>query len=147
MNKKLTKTRNHFSAALIIGSSLLLAACKDDAKTANQNLTKAADNFEIMRNIVFYNTWTDTEVVSVTGFCSIEDQETKLWVTCKDANGVKRHQLGRSANLTYFMTQVEAVDVSLYHTRITWKPQSFIPDIDLRTSGKDLITNHSEANQ
>ena len=68
MNNKLTKNRNRLNAALIIGSCFLLAACNDDAKTANQNLTKAADNFEIMRNIVFYNTWTDTEVVSVTGF-------------------------------------------------------------------------------
>lgn len=125
----------------LVGSVLGLAACQDDADTANYNLSKAADNFEIMRNIVFYNTWTDTEVVSVTGYCSLEDSTSKLWVTCKDADGIKRHQLGRSANLTYFMTQVEGVDVSLYHTRITWKPQSFIPDIDLRVDGEELTTD------
>lgn len=115
-----------------------LSACQDNATTANNNLTTAADNFEVNRNIVFYNTWTDTEVVSVTGFCSIEDKQHKLWVTCKDADGVKRHQLGRSANLTYFMTQIESVDVSLYHTRIVWKPQAFIPDIDLRIDTEEL---------
>lgn len=128
---------------LIIATACLvgLTACQQDAQVANQNLTIAADNFEIMRNIVFYNTWTDTEVVSITGYCSIEDKDHKLWVTCKDADGIKRHQLGRSANLTYFMTQIESVEVSLYHTRIVWKPQSFIPDIDVQVDGDELLEN------
>lgn len=132
------------SAGLVAGLCLLLAAGScDDAYVANQNLTTAADNFEIMRNTVFYNTWTDTEVVVVTGYCSLEDKNSKLWVTCKDADGVKRHQLGKSANLTYFMTQLEPVDVSLFHTRIVWKPQGFIPDIDLKADGGELITNRN----
>jgi len=142
INDRLAK-RVLFTAAL--GASLLgLAGCNSDAATANRNLTTSADSFEINRNIVFYNTWTDTEVVQITGFCSIEDKEYKLWVTCKDANGLKRHQLGRSANLTYFMTQLESVDVSLYHTRIVWKPQSFIPDVDLRVDAEELGTDRNE---
>lgn len=126
---------------------IALAGCQDDATIANQNLSKASDNFEVMRNIVFYNVWTDTEVVSITGFCSIEPKQDRVWATCKDADGVKRHQLGYSANMTYFMTQVEPVEVSLFHTRITWKPQSFIPNIDLRASASELLSNTSEANQ
>ena len=129
---------------LVAVAGIALAGCKNDAATGNRNLTTAADNFEINRNIVFYNTWTDTEVVSVTGYCSIEDKEHKLWVTCKDADGLKRHQLGRSANLTYFMTQLESVDISLYHTRIVWKPQSFIPDVDLRVDTEELGTDRNE---
>ena len=129
---------------IAIFAAIMLAGCLPDAKVANNNLTTAADNFEIMRNTVFYNTWTDTEVVSVTGFCSIEDNTTKMWVTCKDADGFKRHQLGRSANLTYFMTQVDPVNVSTYHTRIVWKPQGFIPDVDLKISTEQLTTDTNE---
>ena len=44
-----------------------LAACEDDATIASRNLSKAADNFEVVRNIVFYNVWTDTEVATVIG--------------------------------------------------------------------------------
>lgn len=121
-------------------STLALAACQDDAATANHNLSKEADSFRIMRNIVFYNTWTDTEVVQVTGLCSIEDKGDKLWATCKEPEGFKRHSMGRSANLTYFSVQLEAVDVSVYHTKIIWKPQSFIPDIDIRGDGSELVT-------
>lgn len=125
----------------LIGAMLGLAACQDDADTANYNLSKAADNFEVMRNVVFYNVWTDTEVVSITGFCSIEPKNNRVWATCKDADGIKRHQLGYSANMTYFMTQIESVDVSLFHTRIVWKPQSFIPDLDLRVDTEELMTD------
>lgn len=122
---------------------MAVAGCLPDAQVANTNLTTEADNFRLMRNIVFYNTWTDTEVVSVTGFCSIEDKDTKLWVTCRGEDGIKRHQMGRSSNLTYFMTQLEAADVSVYHTKIIWKPQSFIPDIDIRVDPEELFkTDH-----
>ena len=122
---------------IIIGLSLILllsaSTCSDSHK-ANRNLTTSANQFEINRNIVFYSSWTDTELVVITGYCSIEDRDYKLWVTCKDKDGIKRHQLGRSSNVTYFMTQIESVPVSLYRTRIIWKPESFIPDIDIRTS-------------
>ena len=123
---------------VVIGILLFIilgaARCDTDSVRANRNITTAAETFEINRNIVFYSSWTDTELISITGFCSIDDIDQKLWVTCKDKDGFKRHQLGKSANVTYFMTQIESVPVSLYRTRIIWKPESFIPDIDIRTS-------------
>ena len=126
---------------LIIGLSFILllsASMCSDSYHANRNLTISANQFEINRNIIFYSSWTDTELVSITGYCSIEDKEFKLWVTCQDKDGIKRHQLGRSSNVTYFMTQIEPVDISLYRTRIIWKPESFIPDIDIRTSLQNI---------
>ena len=35
--------------------ALALTGCNDDATVARHNMTKAADNFELMRRIVFYN--------------------------------------------------------------------------------------------
>jgi hypothetical protein len=124
----------------VAGAALLFtAACQQDATIANQNLTTEADNFKLLRNIVFYNVWTDTEVATFTGFCSIEDKSNRFWVTCKDADGFKRHQLGDSANMTYFMIQLEGADVSTYHTKIVWKPQTFIPDIDVRVDVNEAL--------
>lgn len=125
-----------------------LGACLDDAEVASQNLSKAADNFEIVRRVVFYNGISGDYMLEITGRCSIKDQGHQLELTCKDApDAYSKHFLGLSDNVTYFAEQVGAVDVSVYHTRITWKPQSIIPDIDLRTSGEALIENASEANQ
>lgn len=130
-------------AAVASVSLLTLAACLPDAQVANTNLTTEADNFKLFRKTVFYNVWTDQEIAVFTGFCSIEDKTNRLWVTCKDASGFKRHQLGSSSNMTYFMIQLEGADVSTYHTKIVWKPQSFIPDVDIKVDlGEATRSDH-----
>ena len=111
----------------------LLAACEDDAQIASRNVSKAADNFEVMRRVVFMNGITDTYLLEIVGRCSIEDQVTQLEVICKVGFGsYKKHFLGLSDNVTYFAEQLEASDVSAYHYRVTFKPQTIVPDIDFR---------------
>ena len=39
------------------------------------------------------------------------------------------------------------VDVSVFHHRITFKPQAIVPDIDFRGSTEELLENASEFNQ
>lgn len=120
------------TALIGIVALLALTACEDDATVASRNLSKAADQFQIARNIVFYNTWTDTEVVTVTGLCSIDPSGATLSVTCKEGSGLfKKHYMGKTANLSFFAVQLDSADVSTIHTKIIWKPTSFIPDIDL----------------
>lgn len=126
----------------------LLAGC-DDAYIASQNLSKAADNFEVMRRIVFYNAWTDTYMLTIEGKCSIYDDKTgQLEVVCKtSATDYTKHFLGISSSVTYFVEQIQGSKVSPYHHRVTFKPQAIKPDIDFRGSMKDLIQNSSELNQ
>lgn len=140
MNKKL----------LLIPSlaMVLMAGECDDAQIASRNISKSADNFEVMRKVVFYNGITDNYIAEVEGRCSIEDQGNQLEVTCKTGpNQFKKEFLGLSDNVTYFVLQSELIDVSTYHYRFTFKPQSVIPDVDFRGSVEELTTNHSEVNQ
>lgn len=135
-------------AALAATSILALAGCQDDAQVASYNISKAADNFEIDRRIVFYNGITDTYMLTIEGRCSIEDQTTQLEVTCKiGRDAFKKHFLGLSDNVTYFAEQLETADVSVFHHRVTFKPQEILPDIDFRGDAGELIENKSEANQ
>lgn len=135
-------------ATLAAMSLLVLAGCQDDAQVASYNISKAADNFEIDRRIVFYNGITDTYMLTIEGRCSIEDQTTQLEVTCKiGRDAFKKHFLGLSDNVTYFAEQLETADVSVYHHRVTFKPQEILPDIDFRGDASELIENKSEANQ
>ena len=135
-------------AALAATSLLALTGCQDDAQVASYNISKAADNFEIDRRIVFYNGITDTYMLTIEGRCSIEDQTTQLEVTCKIGhNAFKKHFLGLSDNVTYFAEQLETADVSVYHHRVTFKPQEILPDIDFRGDAGELMQNKSEANQ
>lgn len=127
--------------ALFLG--LTLTACDDEADTVSHNLSKAADNFEVQRRIVFFNGITDSYLLSIEGPCSIADQGNQLEVTCKTgANEYKKHFLGLSDNVSYFVEQGEPVEASAYHYRVTFKPQSIIPDVDFRGSAEDLPDEH-----
>lgn len=126
-----------------------LAGCTD-ADVASSNISKAADNFEINRRIVFYNGITGGYILSVEGLCSLGnyDSSGELTVTCKTGpKAYKKHFLGLSDNVTFFAEQLEPAAVSAYHYRVTFKPQTIIPDVDFRGDVGELTTNSSEAGQ
>ena len=65
----------HTITAIALGVSVfVLSGCLDDAEIASQNLSKSADNFEIVRRVVFYNGISGEYMLEITGRCSIDDQ-------------------------------------------------------------------------
>ena len=121
-------------------SILTLSGCMDDAYVASSNISKAADNFEIIRRVVFFNGITDKYLLSIEGRCSIKADalDGQLEVTCKvGENEYKKHYLGLSDNVSYFVEQLEPAEAGAYHYRVTFKPQVILPDIDFRGSTTD----------
>jgi hypothetical protein len=130
--------------APIVGLAIL-AGCTD-ADIASNNLSKAADNFEINRRVVFYNGISGDYILSVEGRCSLGnfDSAGQLSVTCKTGPGAfKKHFLGLSDNVTFFAEQMDDADVSVYHYRVVFKPQTILPDIDFRGDAGELTTNRN----
>lgn len=129
----------------IVAAALLaatLAGCTD-ADIASSNLSKAADQFEITRRVVFYNGITGEYILSLEGLCSLgnTDKTGQLTVTCKTGPAAyKKHFLGLSDNVTYFAEQLEASSVSTYHYRVIFKPQTILPDIDFKGSASELMS-------
>ena len=123
----------------LAGSPVVMGGCTD-AQIASQNLSRAADNFEILRRVVVLNGITDSYLLSIEGYCSILDQGRQLEVTCRTASGdFVKHFLGLSDNVTYFAEQVASARVSTHHYRVVFKPQTIIPDIDFRGSAEELL--------
>ena len=122
----------HLAAAL---AAISAGACSD-AQIASQNLSRASDQFEVARRVVFYNGITDTYMLEVTGLCSIhaDTMDGQLEVTCKTEDGFKKHYLGLSDNVSYFVEQVDAERVSASNYRVVFKPQVIVPDIDIRAN-------------
>lgn len=113
--------------------ALLLTGCSD-ADVASENLSKAADMFEIERRIVFYNGITGEYILTIEGLCSLGNYDSagSLSVTCKTGpNSFKKHFLGLSDNVTYFAEQIDSAQVGVYNYRVIFKPTTIIPDIDL----------------
>lgn len=116
--------------------AVALAGCASDADVASENLSRAADQFEVTRRIVFYNGITADYILTIEGLCSLGnyDDPGELTVTCKvGPTAYKKHFLGLSDNVTYFLEQLEPVTASPYHYRVIFKPDVILPDIDLAT--------------
>jgi len=127
-------------ATLVAATTALLAGCGSDAQVASYNLSKAADQFEVERRVVFYNGITSDYILTIEGYCSIESDNTdnQLEVTCKTGpSEYKKHFLGLSDNVTYFAEQLNGAYASAYHYRVIFKPQSIVPNVDLETSVSD----------
>ena len=137
--------RKRYIAGAVVGLGALftLTACANDAEVVSENLSKAADNFEVNRRIVFFNGITDKYLLTIEGPCSIDTGDAnKLAVVCKAGPGTyKKHFLGLSDNVSYFVEQGEPVKASANHYRVTFKPQSILPDVDFRGSTSDLPRN------
>ena len=118
--------------AVIVGA-LILVSCTSDADVASENLSVAAEQFEIDRRVVFFNGITDTYLLEIQGKCSIEGGAgSQLSVTCKTGpETFKKHFLGLSDNVSFFVEQLESVPVDVFHYRVIFKPEVIIPDIDL----------------
>lgn len=125
------RVKRIMAGAMAAVTALTVASCSSDADVASENLSKAADQFEVSRRIVFFNGITDTYLLVIEGRCSINDDGSQLEVTCKAAGGeVKKHFLGLSDNVTYFIEQTEGSNVSFDHYKIYFKPEVLLPDVD-----------------
>jgi hypothetical protein len=115
---------------------VFLSGCSD-ADIASKNLSTDADNFKIDRRIVFYNGITGDYILVIEGKCSLgnNDATGELTVTCKTSdNTYKKHFLGLSDNVTYFAEQTDGVPVNVYNYKVIFKPETILPDIDLKIS-------------
>lgn len=128
------KTRTAIAAAAIAAVSV--TGCASKADTASENLSTAAENFEVQRRVVFVNGITDTYLMTIEGKCSIEDEGNQLEVTCKIGDDdYKKHFLGLSDNVSYFVEQTKGVDVDTYRYRVVFRPETIVPDPEIDTSG------------
>lgn len=129
--------KRFFSIIMImLFASIMFFGCflQTDADVASYNVSKAADQFEIFRRVVFYNGITDEYILVIEGYCSIyvDSADNQLELTVKTDDGTfLKHYLGLSDNVTYFSEQITPSKASTQHYRVIFKPSVIIPDIDL----------------
>lgn len=128
---KITKTIAAVAFGIVVASGL--SACSTSADVVSKNLSNAADNFQIQRRIVFYNGITGEYMLTIEGLCSLgnNDSAGQLSVTCEvGPDQYKKHFLGLSDNVTYFVEQTDAAYSDKYHYAVTFKPSTIIPSVN-----------------
>ena len=135
--------RGAMAAVALMGAMALTAfavvSCTD-AQIASQNLSRAAEMFEVDRRIIFYNGITGDYMMTIEGRCAILDEGNQLEVTCKMGDkDYRKHFLGLSDNVSYFAEQLSKGDVNVYHYRVIFKPQVIVPDFDFRSDTESMV--------
>jgi len=112
---------------------LALTACDEESKVASYNVSAAAHNFEINRRAIFYNGITGEYILTIEGLLSVTNSGSQLEVIVKTGpNSYKKHYLGLSDNVTYFVEQLEPATADPFHYRVFFRPQTIIPDVDFQ---------------
>lgn len=128
-------------AALV--AAIALTACEKPADVASRNLSLDADNFKIARRVTFINGITGDTMLYIEGLCSLGNYDSahQLSVTCKTGpDAYKKHFLGLSDNVTYVAEQIDGYDVSTFHSKVVFRPQSILSDIDFQGDADELLT-------
>jgi hypothetical protein len=121
---------------ILLGATLALGigACSP-ADNISHNLSQEADNFNILRRVVFYNGITGEYMLVIEGYCSLgnNDKTGELSITCKTSpTEYKKDFLGLSDNVTYFVEQLNAAGVDPNHYLVIFRPGNIVPDVQVR---------------
>jgi hypothetical protein len=107
--------------------------CMQESQVASSNMSIASKNFELNRRCVFYNGITGDYILTIEGLLSVTDTNNKLEVMVKTGPAsYKKHYLGLSDNVTYFVEQIESVSADPFHYRVVFRPQTIVPDIEVQ---------------
>jgi hypothetical protein len=119
-----------FICLMAIVSCFTFTSCTA-ADTINQNLSTAADNFEILRKITVYNARTDLIVMEMEGYMSLSNNSTnELVVTCKTgANEYKKNYIYLNEYVIYVVEDISGTYTNPYHYKVHFYTP--LPDIDV----------------
>lgn len=120
---------------ILMAAMLALTGCASQADVISKNISTAADDFRITRRVVFYNGITDSYMLVIQGLCSLGNTDTakQRTVTCMvGPNQYKKHFLGISDNVTYFVEQVDSSNQDPYHYEVIFRPSTIIPNITVK---------------
>lgn len=124
-------------AVVAVVSALVVpvAGCQSsDSDVVSKNLSKDADNYKIARQIVVYNAITDKYIQTVTGFCTLgnDDKIDRVTYTCKQGKGFLKDIITKSDNTIVFAHQISPAQASTKHVKVVFKPSTVLPDFEAR---------------
>jgi hypothetical protein len=123
------------AAVTTLTFGLALSSCSQESDTASLNVSVAAHNFEVNRRAIFYNGITGDYILTIEGLLSVKESDTqkRLEVIVKTGpKTYKKHYLGLSDNVTYFVEQLEPVTADPFHYRVIFRPATIVPDVELQ---------------
>ena len=110
---------------------VMLTGCETEADKVSYNLSKEADNFNIVRQLTVINCIEGDVLFQMTGKLSItaDTMDNQLEIIVEDNGTYVKHFVGLSDNVTYVVEDLNlgANDVSKYRYALNFNPNMWIP--------------------
>lgn len=134
--------RKILAVGAAIGLTAVLAGCatavtpdngESDADKAQYNIMMDAEEFKVQRTIIAQSGIDGEIFMMAEGRCSFEyPSDNRVDIICKVADDAyKRDTMILGDQDRVYIAQEEPIDVSVYHTRVIFKPESVLPEFDI----------------
>ena len=123
------------TVALALTATIALSGCTQ-ADRVSANLSKEADNFNVIRQLTVINCIEGDVLFQMTGMMAItaDVSDNQLEIIVEDGNTYVKHFVGLSDNVTYVVEDLNlgANEVSKYKYTLNFNPDMWIP-VDVKT--------------
>lgn len=112
-----------------LGLMFTMYGC-NQAEMVSYNLSREADNFNVVRQLTVINCIQGDVLFQMTGKMSItaDTLENQLEVTVEDENGkYQKHFIGLSDNVTYTVEQKQYENIKNYKYVLNFNPKMWLP--------------------
>lgn len=109
--------------------AVIMAGCDSQAYVVSQNISKEADNFNVIRRIAVINARTDKPLFELIGAFSISNNSHKeLTVTVQTGpNEYKKHFVYLNDWTMYVVEDISGANVNSFRYEINFLPEQIIP--------------------
>ena len=111
---------------------MFFAGCAEADKVSH-NVSREADNFNVLRRFAVINTRTDKVEFELIGAFSLNDESgnevaKKVSVTCEMEDGsYKKHIIGLNKDTFYVVEDLGGAKVNKYKYQVNYIPESIVP--------------------
>lgn len=115
----------------VVVIAVILCGCGRQANRVSYNISKQADNFNVMRRLTVMNTRTDKCLLQMTGRFSVQNEgnnELSVIVEIDRKRGIyQKHFVYLNEWTSYTVEDLNGVQVSKYDYEMEFMPQMLIP--------------------
>ena len=130
-NKVINTVAIIISVLALIMVSVSLSGCGREANRVSYNISKEADNFNVMRRLTVFNTRTDRCMMQMSGRFSIQNEgnnELAVIVELDRKKGIyQKHFVYLNEWTTYTVEDLNGVKVSKYDYELEFMPEMLVP--------------------
>ena len=123
------KHRHTAAMAAAVFCALSMTGCTESSKVSH-NVSKEADNFNVLRRLTVINALSDKPVFELIGTFSItvDNADNQLEIICETGeNEYKKHFVSLNEWTIYVVEDIGGADVDPYRYEVNFLPESIVP--------------------